>query len=79
MNGRYVSICIQFAYTPGDTSGYKWIHVSKVKQCSTRGTQVDTDTFCIRYKWIQMDTSRYMFYSVDTTGYNLYPVVFIQV
>ena len=68
VHGRHVSTCIQFAFTPGDASGYKWI-------------QMDTciQSRAVFYSWIQMDTSKYMFYSVDTTGYNLYPVVSIQV
>jgi len=40
---------------------------------------VDTDTFCIRYKWIQVDTCSTRWIQVDTTGYNLYPVVSTQV
>jgi len=82
LNGRHVSTCIQFAFTPCDTSGYKWIQMDTCIQSRAVfywWTQVDTDTFCIRYKWIQVDTCSTRWIQVDTTGYNLYPVVSTQV
>ena len=77
MNGRHVSTCIQFAFTPGDTSGYKWIQMDTCIQRRAvfySWIQVDTDTFCIRYKWIHVLLGGYKWIQVlDTTCIQLYP------